>query len=338
MSGGGGAAAAVAHAKRCTVQLGVYDRQTRTLKNLGSGALLEGGLVITVAHNVIEKPPHEKLPHPLPHPKPLPPLVTHGCTVLVGTFEGDASVTRWSFTAEVLTPLELLREERNGALLDLAVLRLQTAVVCDPPFCEGKHDVLAHPTPTISLVSEGPVADLGSVPFLRCDPAFEPRSGVDRVTVIGYAAAAGSHVHVNTDDVINVSEGYLRTKAFIATGSSGGPVINAAGGIVSVVSHGGGAGVMASTRQVSLLRREHFGGATVPGGGGCADNHRKKMRLLSDRAKEVDQASRLQADEMKLRLQRVEAMISKESARNAAATVELMSALQAQMQNVHATK
>ena len=44
---------AVSHAKRCVVQLGVYDREAGVLKNLCSGALLEGGLVLTAAHNVV---------------------------------------------------------------------------------------------------------------------------------------------------------------------------------------------------------------------------------------------------------------------------------------------
>jgi hypothetical protein len=100
---------------------------------------------------------------------------------------------------------------------------------------------------------------------LKFDRAFAPSIGSSRVTVIGYAAAAGQFMHASPDFIVNAPAGFFHTKAFIDTGSSGGPVINAAGDIVSIVSKGGfglnklsGVANLANTRRVSLLRDEHF--------------------------------------------------------------------------------
>jgi GTPase SAR1 family protein len=272
----------VANAKRCVVQLGVYDRATRHLLNLSSGALLKGGRVLTAAHNVLDMR--------MSPPQPLVPSRgsgavdaasdsmgvangsgSNGCggggrTVLIGVFAGDDRPTRWAYTAEVLTPLELLREQIDGVLLDLCVLQITASVTCDPPSCLGKANVLGGAK--IAVVREdsrrGGDERLLEEPSLCCDPDFQLRAGEDRVTVISYAAAAGSHIFVSPENVVNLSGGYLQTRGFIDTGSSGGPVINEAGDIVSVVSRTGtrassGTAELAKTRLVSLLRPRHFG-------------------------------------------------------------------------------
>ena len=265
-------AQAVAHAKHCTVQLGVYDRGTNTLKNLGSGAILAGGRVLTCAHNVMD-PGSGQL------------LVTENCVVLIGTYAGDAEPAQWAYAAQVLTPLALLREKLEGQLLDLALLQITSTVVCDPPHCLGKAAVMSSPRPPIEVASK-PVggAFFAGMPCLRCAPDFELRAGETHVTVIGYAAAAGSCIFASPENVVNLAGGFLQTRAFIDTGSSGGPVINAAGDIVSVVSQGGGApdakvradvrlkvgggheavgtvcggvAALAKTRRVAFLRVEH---------------------------------------------------------------------------------
>ena len=109
--------------------------------------------------------------------------------------------------------------------------------------------------------AEAPFVD---VPCMRCDARFELRAGEHRVTVISYAAAAGSHIFVSPENVVNLSCGYLQTRGFIDTGSSGGPVINEAGDIVAIVSRTGtratsGTADLAKTRLISLLRPQHFG-------------------------------------------------------------------------------
>jgi S1-C subfamily serine protease len=82
--------------------------------------------------------------------------------------------------------------------------------------------------------------------------------------VIGYAAAAGSCIFASPENVVNLADGFLQTRAFIDTGSSGGPVINADGDIVAVVSQGGGVGPggvveLAKTRRLTFLRAAHEG-------------------------------------------------------------------------------
>jgi hypothetical protein len=265
IGGGGGATAQhwqsardpVAHAKRCTVQLGVYDRVAKVLKNIGSGAILEGGLVLTAAHNVIDI--HFSS-------QPYDPLVTDSCTVLIGVFSGEAELAHWVYTAEVITPIDLLREEHKGHLLDLALLRITSTVECDPPRCIGKDAVLILPQPQIEVCSETAMLSFDGIRFLKCAPDYELRSGETSVTVIGFAALAGSCIFASPENVVNLADDFLQTRAFIDTGSSGGPVINAVGDIVSVVSIGGGVGreggvaELAKTRQVKLLRSEHGGG------------------------------------------------------------------------------
>ena len=73
-----------------------------------------------------------------------------------------------------------------------------------------------------------------------------------------HAAADACHIYASPERVTNLSNGFLQTRAFIHTGSSGGPVINSAGKIVSVVSQGGEL-ELAKTRLLHFLRLEHFG-------------------------------------------------------------------------------
>jgi hypothetical protein len=247
-------AAAIAHAKCCTVQLGVYDRAAKTLKNVGSGAILEGGRVLTCAHNVLDV--HHT-------PPPFVPLVTANCVVLIGVFTGETELARWAYTAKVLTPLAVLREMHEGQMLDLALLQITGAVTCDPPRCVGKDAVLAFPKPQIEVLSEVDVPSFVDVPCLRCAPHHDLRTGETKVTVIGFAALAGTCIFSSPDYVVNLADGFLQTRAFINTGSSGGPVINEAGDIVGVVvlgggvDPGGGVAELAKTRGVHFLRADH---------------------------------------------------------------------------------
>ena len=80
--------------------------------------------------------------------------------------------------------------------------------------------------------------------------------GIDPVAVIGYAARASTKAYASRGHITNVSDGFAHTDAFIDTGSSGGPVINEAGDIVAVVSHGGG--VQQGSRELSKTRLVKF--------------------------------------------------------------------------------
>ena len=103
------------------------------------------------------------------------------------------------------------------------------------------------------------ITSIGGGNSLRLAHQCEMHIGTDRVTAIGYAALAGTKMYSSPGFVVNVSDGYLQTDAFIDTGSSGGPVINDAGDIVSVVSHGGMGAGLAKTRLVRFLRDDHYG-------------------------------------------------------------------------------
>ena len=101
---------------------------------------------------------------------------------------------------------------------------------------------------------------------LRCDPTdpLHAEGLAPKVTIVGYPAAAGALMYASEADVVSLSDGFLQSRAFIDTGSSGGPVINATGDIVAVVSQGGGVGPggvveLAKTRRVIFLRAAHEG-------------------------------------------------------------------------------
>jgi hypothetical protein len=242
----------VAHAKRCTVQLGVYDRSTKTLQNLESGAMLAGGIVLTAAHMAMGL------------------HMTENYVVLIGAYTGDAEPARWAYAAEVLTPLAVLREEHEGTLLDLALLQIASAVTCDPPHCPGKDAVLCSPAQQIEMLTEVAAVSFDGVPCLKCDPGYELHVGEAGIVALGFAAASGQGLFASGGDVVSLDGGFLQTRAFIDTGSGGGPVINAAGDVVGVVSHGGGLPhhlqggdivELAKARPVRYLRNEHTGGA-----------------------------------------------------------------------------
>eukprot|EP00937_MAST-01D_sp_MAST-1D-sp2_P007425 g7425.t1 len=239
---------------RCTVQLGVYDGGSMTLKNLGSGAILSGGRVLTCAHNLLDVH-HSQAPYA--------PLVTAGRTVLVGAFVSDDQHARWRYTARVLTPLPVLQEMHGRTLLDLALLQITGEVECHPPFCLGKTAVEGAQQIQVVRERPAPATSFDRVPYLRCDPRCSLRAGETDVAIISFAAAEDDCIHVSRSQVVNLANGFLQTTAFVSMGSSGGPVINAAGDIVSVVLGGGdvrgGVVAHAKTRVVKYLRPDHAG-------------------------------------------------------------------------------
>jgi hypothetical protein len=166
----------------------------------------------------------------------------------------------------VLTPLAVLREQLGGTLLDLALLQITSAVTCDPPQCPGKDAVMVYPQPQFSVTREAGIESFEGVDCLRCDPTdpLHAEGLAPKVTIVGYPAAAGALMYASEADVVSLSDGFLQSRAFIDTGSSGGPVINATGDIVAVVSQGGGVGPggvveLAKTRRVIFLRAAHEG-------------------------------------------------------------------------------
>jgi hypothetical protein len=251
--------AALAHAQRCVVQLGIFDRTSRKLLDMGSGSLLEGGHILSAAHvfDQLTDPAH---------------------MVLVATFTGHLSRPVWSFTAELLTPLALLeRGVLPGVRVDLAVARITGSITCNPPCFQGPAS-LAGCTYAIANGAPRPSAGFGEfvrglacagedgvLPHLTCDRAFmaTARAGpTSRVTVIGYPVAVGNHIHNDSADVFSMENGFLRTRAFIESASSGGPAVNGAGAIVGVVSYDSArvdAHRASFLRSVHLLRAAHGG-------------------------------------------------------------------------------
>jgi hypothetical protein len=255
--------AALAHAQRCVVQLGIFDRTSRKLLDMGSGSLLEGGHILSAAH-VFDR------------------LTDPAHVVLVATFAGHLQRPQWSFAAELLTPPSLLeRGAAPGVRIDLAVARITGSITCDPPCFQGLQSLadctyaLADGFPVASAGYDAFVQGLpcaagggGQLPHLACDRTFYAAFPLSRVTIVGYPVAVGNHLHSDSADVVTVEDDMLRTQAYstapmlrtqayIQSASSGGPAISGAGSIVGVVSYDAGNPRLSFLRSVHLLTPGH---------------------------------------------------------------------------------
>jgi hypothetical protein len=251
--GGGGTAAAaaldspIARAKRCVVQIAVVERASGRLVDCGSGALIGGGRILSAAH-VFDALLWET---PGQH------------AVLIGTYEGDMSPSRWRFVAQLATPLAMLRDD-PACDLDFAVLHISGAAerVVPSVFSGADPGVTTYRLEVEGAVDDGAIAVL---PCLRCDPAFRIRAGEHRVTLLGFPAKVGQHLFADSASVATVQDGFLRTSAYIESGSSGGPAINEAGDVVAVVSRGGGLATAAPTAPIGRVVRTAPQRAVEPG-------------------------------------------------------------------------
>eukprot|EP00937_MAST-01D_sp_MAST-1D-sp2_P008047 g8047.t1 len=177
--------------KRCVVQLGVHDGQENQLKNIGSGALLKGGYILTAAHNLLDMEFRPLDPHAPPHAQ-RPSLVTgpHR-TVLIAEFSDADKPPQWAYEAEVLTPLALLRRTGIQAhqLLDLAILRVKCKVVCEPAMSRGAGHVTDPDPDQRKLAVIERRALTHALPFLECSDKVDEG---DAVSIFAYAAGTGS--------------------------------------------------------------------------------------------------------------------------------------------------
>jgi hypothetical protein len=227
------AAAVIARAKRCCVQLGVYSVALGKLVDIGSGTLLDKGRVLTAAHVVIDR--NHRPPHPT--------WTDRGCTVLVAVYDGeDEQPPRWAYEAKVITPNDVLNQELDGNLTDLALLQITGSVSCKPERSHGKAHVCGtpgQPTPVgIVIALRSPYRT--RLPSLSVARDLSSVHTGDHITVIGYAAAAGKHIFTDGGYIVEQAQGYLKTRAYIHSGLSGGAMLDASGRIIGVVSHGGG--------------------------------------------------------------------------------------------------
>ena len=150
----------------------------------------------------------------------------------IGVYDADALPSRWSYWAELQTPLEILKErDEKRRLLDLAILRIRGTLVLQPAVFTGT-------STRYQVHREGDEAPPQFSDTLRLGRPADVTSGSPLI-VLGWPSPDGqTSIFVDTTHECLAREGtIIRTRAFIHAGSSGGPALNSALQVVGVVSH-----------------------------------------------------------------------------------------------------
>ena len=139
----------------------------------------------------------------------------------IGVYDADALPSRWSYWAELQTPLEILKErDEKRRLLDLAILRIRGTLVLQPAVFTGT-------STRYQVHREGDEAPPQFSDTLRLGRPADVTSGSPLI-VLGWPSPDGqTSIFVDTTHECLAREGtIIRTRAFIHAGSSGGPALN----------------------------------------------------------------------------------------------------------------
>ena len=150
----------------------------------------------------------------------------------IGVYDADALPSRWSYWAELQTPLEILKErDEKRRLLDLAILRIRGTLVLQPAVFTGT-------STRYQVQREGDEAPPQFSDTLRLGRPADVTSGSPLI-VLGWPSPDGqTSIFVDSTHECLAREGtIIRTRAFIHAGSSGGPALNSSLQVVGVVSH-----------------------------------------------------------------------------------------------------
>jgi hypothetical protein len=273
--------------KRASVRIGLLDRATCRLLELGSGTIINAGAgaprnqVLTVAHLFVD-------PVELGNPHYLEPIWTkfgHPAAIdwtsdaaplilAIGMWEADDQPSRWMWWAELVTPLATLQERCQSPhaphsmthLLDLAVLRICGRLELTPDVFQGfgmdySYSVVAKYPAMASLA--GASSPLPSGLELGDPDALQVN--VDVITVFGWFSPAGE-VTLFAPQAMTLaakSNGLLHASVVLHSGGSGGAAVDHLGRVVAVNWRARPPELppkknyMAYMRQVSWLLPEH---------------------------------------------------------------------------------
>jgi tetratricopeptide (TPR) repeat protein/S1-C subfamily serine protease len=243
---GGGSSSSLREIKRCVVQLGVFNRGTSTLLNIGSGSMVScKGHILTAAHNVLDANTSFTTVVGSNSTQSIEQQIEN-CTLLVGMFSGDTEPTRWAYTARIVSTAAALTaklspssypELSTASLLDIAVLQITATVETAPPSFSGLGSV--------NITEEGSKL-LEDVFYLQTNTAPGALEVGSEVALYGYPlghAKQGGLVHLRiaagTAAVSQLVAGFVlvNATAVAASGLSGGPLLNQSGEIVGIMSH-----------------------------------------------------------------------------------------------------
>jgi len=269
--------------KEATVRLGLFREEDGAFLDTGSGVLVsEEGLILTAAHVVIGPPRYHKnltpgQPEVEPDWKPQWewPAQLHlkegMLPFAVGLYRGDGKPAEWVAWATVVTDDATLRElhregTQSSGLLDLAVLQISGELTLDPSTYTPPHDPNHAPPPTRLLHKDSSrEAALKRMP----EPLVIDRSGTPialgaPLCVCGWATPLSSMRQLNLDYAacLFYEHDMIHSKAWVHSGSSGGPCVNADAEVVGIVSldnntHHSKHRFMSTMRSVRALRPSH---------------------------------------------------------------------------------
>lgn len=220
----------LARAKRATVRI-----CTMTLRGgsgrwhvltAGSGAIVSrDGHILTAAHLFL-------------HPTAMGALFGGGSPapevlIAIGAYDTDGSPSKWAWWAELLTPIDLLREKDASGirLLDLAILKVRGALALSPAVFAGVDE-------PYTVERRGQDAPPPFSDALRLGKEADVVSGCP-LLVLGWPSPHGQRTIFvdSTHECISREGSLLRSRAFIHAGSSGGPALTASLQVVGVISH-----------------------------------------------------------------------------------------------------
>jgi hypothetical protein len=254
--------------KRASVRIGLLNRATCRLFELGSGTIIDTGAgaprnqVLTVAHLFVD--PVEKTKYGAPNPHYLEPTWTSSdpqseffnfptaidwtsdaapVILVIGMWEADDQPSRWMWWAELVTPLATLQEKcqcHQGPhsmthMLDLAVLRICGRLELTPDVFQGfgmNYSVIAK-YPAMASLAE---ASSPLPPGLQLGDPEALHVHVDPITVFGWFSPAGEVTLFAPQALALVakSHGLLMASVVLHNGGSGGAAVDHLGRLVAV--------------------------------------------------------------------------------------------------------
>jgi hypothetical protein len=252
--------------KRASVRIGLLDRATCRLLELGSGTIIDAGAgaprnqVLTVAHLFVDPVAcTQDLTHDFTQGNPhyLEPIWTKfgypaaidwtsdaaPLILAIGMWEADDQPSRWMWWAELVTPLATLQEKSQSPhaplsmiqMLDLAVLRICGRLELTPDVFQGfrmDYSVVAKYPAMASLAGASSPLPCG----LQLGDPDALQVNADLITVFGWFSPAGE-VTLFAPQALTLaakSHGLLHASVVLHSGGSGGAAVDHLGRLVAV--------------------------------------------------------------------------------------------------------